>query len=221
MFLIFFVLALFPESAVWEKDFHSWSLEEALSILNDSPWAREQTATRVVGGIGSGIAGEKEIYERFYVRLLSARPIREAYARADRLISNTESVDPTAAKSAKDSLDLDTSDWIVVAVAFRSNDMSREQEVKRELQTQTTETMKIRAYLSTARFPQVRIMAFFPALEDGVGAKFVFPRKINGEAVVTAGDQNLIFELEMPGDMPDVRTTFKVREMMVKGELIL
>ncbi|RPJ56368.1 MAG: hypothetical protein EHM23_23760 [Acidobacteria bacterium] len=221
MFLIFFVLALFPESAVWEKDFHSWSLEEALSILNDSPWAREQTATRVVGGIGSGIAGEKEIYERFYVRLLSARPIREAYARADRLISNTESVDPTAAKSAKDSLDLDTSDWIVVAVAFRSNDMSREQEVKRELQTQTTETMKTRAYLSTARFPQVRIMAFFPALEDGVGAKFVFPRKINGEAVVTAGDQNLIFELEMPGDMPDVRTTFKVREMMVKGELIL
>ena len=41
--------------------------------------------TRVISGVGSGISGEKEIYNTFYIRFLSARPVREAYARIQQI----------------------------------------------------------------------------------------------------------------------------------------
>ena len=74
-----FLLA-FPAFAagadLWEQPYLKWTLEEAVEILNQSPWARQETFTRVIGGIGSGLHGEKEIYSTFFVRLLSARPVR-------------------------------------------------------------------------------------------------------------------------------------------------
>ena len=51
--------------------FQEWSLDRAVKVLNDSPWARHETFTRVIRGVGSGISGEKEIYNTFYVRFLS------------------------------------------------------------------------------------------------------------------------------------------------------
>src|SRR4030067_3720396 len=63
----------------------NWPMAKAVEILNSSPWARHETFTRVIGGVGSGVSGEKEIYNTFYVRFLSARPIREAYARIQQI----------------------------------------------------------------------------------------------------------------------------------------
>jgi len=217
-FLLVCWLAFLPEP-IWERDFSTWNLKEALEVLNDSPWAHQQTATRVVGGIGSGVAGEKEIFQRFYVRFLSARPIRAAFARVDQLMADSQGGD--SPPGLEENIELDTSQWIVIAVAFRSNDSSLEPEVRRALQTQTTETMKTRAFLSTDRFAQLEIAAFYPALEDGVGAKFVFPRQLGSQPVVSASDKKVVFELDMPSDFPDIRTTFRVREMIVDGELVL
>ena len=64
-----------------EDSYNNWSLPKAVQILNSSSWARQETFTTVVQGVGSGQSGEKEIYNRFYVRFLSAAPVREAYAR--------------------------------------------------------------------------------------------------------------------------------------------
>ncbi|UCF37642.1 MAG: hypothetical protein JSU96_01880, partial [Acidobacteriota bacterium] len=61
------------------KSFEQWSLKQAIDVLSRSSWARQETFTHVVGGIGSGIEGEKEIYNTFFVRFLSAAPIRKAY----------------------------------------------------------------------------------------------------------------------------------------------
>ena len=36
-----------------EEPFTSWSLDEAVTVLNDSPWARQTTFTEVVEGVGS------------------------------------------------------------------------------------------------------------------------------------------------------------------------
>lgn len=77
------------------------TVQEALKLLNDSPWARQQTSTRVVGGIGSGIEGEKEIFRRFFVRLLSAPPIREAYARVAGNFYETSGPPPEERSSEK------------------------------------------------------------------------------------------------------------------------
>jgi hypothetical protein len=38
-----------------------------------------------VAGVGSGVSGEKEIFNTFYVRFISAQPVREALARIQQL----------------------------------------------------------------------------------------------------------------------------------------
>ncbi|MDA2925224.1 hypothetical protein MYX65_11350 [Acidobacteria bacterium AH-259-L09] len=224
-------LALMAVSIVWafpitDKPFEKWTLDEAVQILNESPWARQETFTQVIGGIGSGVRGEKEIYNTFFVRLLSARPIREGYARVKQIQEDYDKLSQEEKRrfntSLRPILKLDVEGWIVVAVSFRSNDPDLESRVRRFWQVQTTETMRSRAFLSTQSFPQVEVVAYYPPLEEGIGAKFVFPREIDGTAVVSVKDDKVTFELlEVPGADPQLRATFVVSDMVVKGQLIL
>lgn len=40
-----------------QAPFREWTLARALQILNASPWARHETFTRVIAGVGSGASG--------------------------------------------------------------------------------------------------------------------------------------------------------------------
>ncbi|MGH9341098.1 MAG: hypothetical protein ACRD1R_16250 [Acidobacteriota bacterium] len=208
-------------------DFRNWTLEQALEILNDSAWARHQTDTEVIAEIGSGVDGEKEIYSRYFVRFLSARPVRQAYARVGQILNDYDSLSRQKRREVdalfQESLGLDMEDWIVIAVSFRSNDRRLEQRVRNSLQAQTSDTMKRLAYLSTERFPQLEIAAYYPAIEDAVGAKFVFPSRVNGIPVISSEDESLAFELELPGRVPGLRVTFPssggVEEIMTQKQL--
>ncbi len=203
-------------------DFRDWSLEEAVAMLTDSPWARRETYTRLIGGIGSGLAGEKEIYSTFFVRFLSARPIREAYARITQLQAGYERLDGEAKRqfdaALEPGLNLDVADWIVVTVTFRSNDQNLELRVRQFLANQTTETSRNRAHLSTERFPQLELAAYFPPAEEIVGGRFVFPRFLRGKPVVLPEDTRVTFELDVPGFDPELRATFTVSDMMLEGK---
>ena len=207
-----------------EQAVPKWSLSKAVEILNSSAWARHETFTKVIGGVGSGVSGEKEIFNTFYVRFLSARPIREAFARIqqiqygyDRLGSEEKQRFDAAIQPG---LRLDVERWIVVAVGFRSNDPNEESTVRRFFQKETAETLKNKAFLSSDQFPQVALAAYFPPREEGVGAKFIFPRAINGVPIVSKG-QKVVFELlEVPGANPSLRASFSTKEMIVNGELL-
>lgn len=184
--------------------FLKWSQAEAVEVLNRSPWSRTVTFTRVVPGIGSGVSGEKEIYNAFYVRFLSARPIREAYTRIqlikygyDKLSQGDRSRFSTL---IEDRVAQDYRDWVVVVVSFRSNDPNQESVVRKYFASQTSGTLMNRAFLSTDRFPQVRLEAYYPPGEEEVGARFVFPRSIEGAEILSKEDNQIVFELtEMPG----------------------
>ena len=125
-------------------------------------------------------------------------------------------------EAADSSLNMDVSDWIVVAVTFRSNDPNEESSVRRFLQSQTTETLKTKAFLSTERFRQIELQAYFPPRDDSVGAKFVFPRAVKGSPMVAEEGGHVTFEfLDVPGAEPYLRSIFSVSDMVVDGELIL
>jgi hypothetical protein len=216
---------LVPADPVHQRCFRTWNLEEAVLILNNSPWARRETYTRVVGGIGSGVFGEKEIYNTFFVRLLSARPIREAYARVRQIHDGYDLLSEEEKKrsdaSVQPGLELDVRRWIVVAVSFRSNDPNAERNVRQFLESQNSETMRNRVSLSTARFPQLHPTAYFPPKGDGIGAKFIFPREVNGIPVVTSADRQLRFELDIAGLQNGLSVRFSIPDMVVNGELVL
>ena len=118
-------------------------------------------------------------------------------------------------------IDLDVEDWIVIALSFRSNDPRQESRIRRFFLSETTETIKTRAFLSTVRFPKLPIHAYFPPNDESVGAKFVFPRRLDGIPVVSPEDKSFAFELDTPGSGPQLRTVFSVPEMTTKGELEL
>jgi hypothetical protein len=217
---IYTCIAAFPGDS-----YRNWSLEKAVAILSDSSWARQETFTRVIGGIGSGLQGEKEIYDTYFVRLLSAQPIREAFARVQQIQSGYDGL-PAESKKAIDqkiqtSIDLNVSDWIVIALSFRSNDPRQESRIKRFFLSETTETIKSRAFLSTESYPKLPIHAYFPPKETSVGAKFVFPRVIDGRSVVSKKDETFAFELDTPGSGPQLRAVFSVPSMIIDGELQL
>jgi hypothetical protein len=206
-------------------NYRSWTLEEAVGVLTDSPWARKETYTRLIGGIGSGLSGEKEIYSTFFVRFLSASPIREAYARVSQIQSGYDQMSREEQKrfdsSIESGLKLDVRQWIVVTLSFRSNDQSLEHRVKQFLETQTTETMESRAFLSTARVPQLQIAAYYPPREEVVGARFVFPRRLNDRPAVAPSDDKVTFELDLPGFDPELRVVFPTAAMKVEGRFAL
>ncbi len=224
--LVTILCSLLPAADVaGQGDFRTWDLQKAVGLLTESPWARQQTYTSIIGGIGSGISGQKEIYSTFFIRFLSARPVREAYARIrlieagyDKLSKEDKS---RFDRSLEPGLNLDSSRWIIVTLTFRSNDPSVELRVRQFLEMQTAESMRPRAYLSTARYPQLNIAAYFPPRQDEIGAKFIFPRAVEGVPVVSRTDEAVVFELEVPGFNPNLRVKFPVADMLVKGEPVL
>ena len=227
-FVAFFSPLLAVAATSWTnlEPFHQWPMDKAVKILNDSPWAKQETFTRVIRGVGSGISGEKEIYNTFYVRFLSARPIREAYARVQQIQYGYDAMSPEE-KSQFDeaqspNLDLDVSRWIVLTVSFRSNDPNEESSVRRFFQSETVETLKTKAFLSTPTCPQVEIVAYFPQKEESVGAKFVFPREYDGLPVITKECSSVSLELlDVPGTDSSLRATFQVKSMIVGERIVI
>ena len=219
------LLILLSGIGIAEDQYGKWSLSKAVEILNSSPWARHETFTRVLGGIGSGISGEKDIYCTFYIRFLSARPIREAFTRIQQIRGGYDSWNPEAKRkfdhAVQPALRMDFRHWIVVAVSFRSNDPNQETSVRRFFQSQTTDTLKNRAFLSTDAFPQVELAAYFPPRDESVGAKFVFPREIESVPLVSKESAEITFELlDIPGAEPRLRAMFGVQAMVAGDELL-
>jgi hypothetical protein len=214
-----------PPSWITQEHFSKWPLNRAVQILNVSPWAKHETYTRVISGVGSGISGEKEIYNTYYVRFLSARPIREAYARIQQIQHGYDKMSSERRRQFEEAqspnLDLNVSRWIVVSVSFRSNDPNEESSVRRFFQSETVETLKTKAFLSTTSCPQVELSAYFPQREESVGAKFVFPREVNGAPVLTKESPSITLELlDVPGTNARLRATFEVKPMIIGDQLI-
>lgn len=204
---------------------NSWDLREAVTLLNESPWAKTATFTRLIGGVGSGLAGEKEIYSTFFTRLLSARPIRQALARVQRIQAGYDELDMQRRAELdarlRPGLEADMSNWLVIAVTFRSNDVELEKEVQRFFDKESRESLLDAAFLSTEKFSKIRLAAYHPPQGDGIGAKFVFPRFIDGQPVVTSESRQILFELDVPAADPQLAVQFSINQMVQDGELIL
>lgn len=226
--LVISLLTMFAVAAAtpWSGDEQvpKWSLSKTSEVLNSSPWARNETFSRVIEGVGSGVSGEKEIFDTFYVRFLSARPIRQAFARIQQLEYGYDRMSADEKqrfdKLVQPGLQIDFQRWIVVAVTFRSNDPNEESAARRFFQKETAETLKNKAFLSTEQFPQIALAAYFPPREESVGAKFIFPRAVDGVPVVSKSVRTIAFELmEVPGADPRLRASFSIKDMLVNGEI--
>lgn len=207
----------------WEEPFEKWKREEVLRMLSNSPWAQTQTLNAVAGGRGSGTAGEKELFYQFTVRLFSSRPIREAYVRMMQILNKYDEMAPEQKQEFnarfRKALALDVSDRVIVALEYATNDPNATRDLRTFLETARTETLKQSVYLITPRHGRLELREYYPPSPDGTGAKFIFPRQVNGQPVLGPQDKEIRFDFFVPPIGQRLFLSFKASKMMYHGQL--
>jgi hypothetical protein len=176
----------------------------------------------VSGGQGTlGVDVKKDMY---IVRVFSAQPMREAYVRLLQLMNNYDSL-PAARKKEFDAkvgglATTSPGDDVVVSVAFQSNDPQRELDLKRWFGTVTTHTLSQSAYLYTSSAGQITLKKYMPPEGGGgIGARFIFPRTINGKPIAQEGDKEFRFQVYIPLAGRNLYVDFKPKDMIYQGSL--
>lgn len=221
--LLLVSLSLALAKDFWEKPFTEWKYDEVIKMLEDSPWAGKVTHTSQRQGRGTtNVAGEMEIYNQYTIRFFSSKPIRSAYVRMMMLMNKFDemSQEDQAAFEQKFAPALrDFDDQVIINLDFATNDRQASMEVDRQLKQMTSELLKQNAYLISDRLGRVEIKEYYPPSPDGTGAKFVYPREVDGKPVVEKGDKEVKFELYVPGTGEKIFQVWKVKDMIYEGKL--
>ena len=174
---------------------------------------------------GSGVGGEKEIANAFTVRLFSSLPVRQAYVRMFQIANNYDEKNPSERAQMDERLSralrIDFSKTIMVALEFKSNTQERRTNMERYLTNLKVDQLKQSCYLISDRIGRVTIEEYYPPSPDGSGAKFVFPREVDGKPVAAPEDKELKFDFWCDAAGQRVFITFKVKNLMFDGKLEL
>lgn len=248
---IIFPLATFGQ---WnKKPYTEWSQKEALKVLEDSPWSQKQnftdtsknasTTTNSLGQASSAIA--EVINVTFHVRFFTAKPVRQAFSRTIELQQKGK-VPEQMAERLKSLASAEFPDYIIVTITCDSDKASNMLQQALKLMTSlTTVDLKNNTYLLAKDGQRVFIQEYQPPRNDGFGARFVFPRMVDGKPLVTPESGELLFHSDFGGNsrlnstipntsLPNrdasqirdatsfgftINTRFKIKDMMFDGKL--
>ena len=227
--ILAFYLAVSPAVAQKKlKPWKEWSKTEAEKMLTDSPWAHPQVdmdladpnrlnRSRVVG-IGNEETRTRLNEERvaYYIRIYSARPIRQAFIRLLQL--QQTNIDPETLARMNAFAEKQPEDSIVLAVHVDGPDTKPIEKVMQVLRIESTGTLRSVSYLERSDGKRVYLNEYVPPGRDGVGARFVFPRKLDGQPFLTSKFASVRFISELGGSIK-FDMIFKVKEMIVDGEV--
>ncbi len=150
----------------------------------------------------------------YRVRFLSAKPIRQAFAR---MIELQDKNNKGVREQLGPFVERDFNDFIVVSVTFDSSDNRLAGPAFQAFNSATTGTLKNQAYLERSDGKRLFVMDYKPPISDGLGAKFVFPRQVDGQPFLSeAGDVRFFAQLS---DKITLNTKYKLKDMMYEGKL--
>ena len=227
--LMFSSLALilsypFVVTGQWnKKPYKEWSEKDATRLLNDSPWCQTQvlTDTSQMTGQGRADSGQSRVQEVFNVniriRFLSAKPTRQAISHLMEL-TNRDKISPQLAERLKAFAAADFPDYIVVTVTSESDKASRLlQQTQASFYKLTTAELKNNTYLLCGG-ERVFIKEYQPPGNDGLGARYIFPRVVVGKPFITPESGDVLFHSE-PLGATVLNMRYKVKDMMYEGKL--
>jgi hypothetical protein len=234
MFIFSALVALiaFPVSlsAQWnKKPYTEWSEKDARKVLENSPWGQTQvysnTSNEFGTGIGRGAVGAQDRssgdysahYLNIRIRFLSAKPVRQAFARLVTLMQNGQ-VNDQLNSQLKAFATQDFPDYIVVSLDCDAKESKNEiREFKALLDNRSIANLKNNTYLSGKGGEHVYITAYQPPKNDNLGAKLIFPRLVNGAPFITPDTDEVHFHSSFQQFTLDMR--YKVKDMMFDGKL--
>jgi hypothetical protein len=245
--LILLVIVLTGAVVAQDKDpWPNWDKNKVQKLLNSSPWAQTQTDTDTsqltytpTSGNGTAAiaqspaarsptssgrsvqndradsgATNQPMNVNYHVRFLSAKPIRQAFARMMELQQKDnkgirEQLAPFVAR--------DFGEYIVVSVSFDASDGRFSGPVLQAFGSATGGTLKNQVYLERSDGERLFLIDYKPPIDDGLGAKFVFPRQVDGQPFLSdTGDVRFFAKFS---DKITINTKYKLKDMVYEGKL--
>jgi hypothetical protein len=212
--------------AQWQKkNYKEWSEKEALTVLNNSPWGQTQTYTDTAHMFDEGravLSSQKREVEvpqvNFRIRFFSSKPIRQATSRLVELMQKGQVPKQLAAQL--DALaEANFPDYIVITVV---SDVAQSGSLMglaaSLLDRQSTSQLKNETYLTIKGGKRVFLLEYQPPRKDGLGARFVFPRNVDGQPFITLETDEVVFHSTLNAG-PELNMRFKVKDMIFAGNL--
>lgn len=231
--LALMAVSTFGQTRPWKE----WSRKDAEKILHDSPWAHQQTDTNVAemfykptsdprltrGREGPNSAARleegatnEEVNVKYGIRFFSARPVRRAFVRL--MLLKDSNLEPSVIERMNAFAEMPSTDSIILAVTFEASDKRALGKVMQAFASAVSGTVKNTSYLERNDGKRLFLQEYVPPGRDGFGARFIFPRKVDGSAFINADSGEIRFFSEYaPGLKLNMR--FKVADMMMDGQL--
>jgi hypothetical protein len=240
VFFVCVAVLLLPALAIGQKSkpWTEWTEKEAEKVLNDSAWGQTETETAAAADSAStstitqttaarredqriSAASNVESGEtkarlsiNYRVRFLSAKPVRAALVRMIELQgANAEKI-----AALRTFVDRDFADYIVISLSVDGTDRKRLGVATEEIKAAEEAALQKNAYLERKDGTRLFLTNYRAPVPDGLGAKLVFPRSVNGKPFIESTSSEVRFVLEM-GKTIKLSRRFKVAEMMYEGKL--
>jgi len=247
IFAALIITLLLSITTAQDKPWTEWTKVEAEKILNSSAWGHTQTDTDTSemmysptslsapsSSTRSGVTGtttdrqsvnsnrvaqganNQAISVNYHVRLLSAKPVRQAFMRVIEIAQKTP--DKELLDGLRAFVDRDFSEFIVVAVTFDSTDGRFSGPAMQAFASATVGTLKNKTYLERKDGKRVFLLEYHAPINDGLGAKFIFPRIVDEKKFVNAETGSFRFYSEVTNQLK-LNVTFKTSDLMYNGKL--
>ena len=218
------------------KHWTEWSKKDAEKTLNDSAWGQTQSegkdseptstsaitqvaapraATRELDRTGESGESKPSMSVKYRVRFLTAKPIREGFARMVLLSQAKPSEELTS--QLQSFVDRDFGDHIVVAMAVETSDKRLGAFLTETFSSATAEMLQNKIYLERKDGKRL-FLTGYQAPSDIMGAKFIFQRTLDGQPFLTAESDTVRF-VALLGEKIKLSTRYKLSEMMYGGKL--
>mgnify|MGYP006951123395 CR=1 FL=1 len=219
------------------KPWTEWSRKDVEKTLNDSAWGQTQTegggsqpqtsegAITAVASQGSanrqitrqGESGEAKPSSvvKYHVRFLSAKPVRAAFARM--VLLSRSQPDENLTTQLQGFVDRDMADYIVISVGLEVENEKMAAPLMRAFTAATTEALQKNVYLERKDGKKLYLMEYRAPIGDGMGAKFVFPRQLEGQPFLSEGDS--VHFVALMNEKMKLNTRYKLSDMLYDGKL--
>src|SRR5262249_31068893 len=152
------------------------------------------------------------------IRLLSAIPVRQAFARLITL-SQKGAMNKQLEERLKAFATQDFPDYVIVSVDAEAEESKDEiREFRTLMDTRTTADLKNNTYLTGKNGQRVFIAEYQSPKKDNLGAKFIFPRLVDGQPFITPDTEEIHFYSEFSVKYK-LNMRYKVKEMMYHDKL--
>ncbi len=162
-------------------------------------------------------AYNQAVETNYRIRFLSARPIREALAATILQQQSAASSEPVK-RQMQQFVDRDFGNYIVVAVTYEATDQRLSGKAFQDFNTARAETLKNNTYLESGDGKRVFLMDYRAPVDDGIGARFVFPRIVDGRPFLNSESGDVRFYSEVGANVK-INLRFKVADMVYQGKL--